>query len=223
MVFAAVERYGISYSEAAQTLFGGEGSYGNGAAMRVAPAALYYHDATDIYEQVRLSAAVTHAHPIGVDGAAVLAWAIAQAVKLDPGAPFPREELAQGLVWFARTEEMRAKMRLVEALLAQGVSPREAALRLRQSVAADESVPFSIYAFLRHPESFEACLYCAVLHSADRDTVGAMACAISGAYLGIEGIPQDWQDKVEHGLLLAELGRGLWERKQRARGEVEMT
>jgi ADP-ribosylglycohydrolase len=48
-----------------------------------------------------------------------------------------------------------------------------------------------------------------------------MACAISGAYLGIEGIPQDWQDKIEHGLLLAELGRGLWKRKQRAQGEVE--
>jgi poly(ADP-ribose) glycohydrolase ARH3 len=220
-VFAAAEYHGISYSEAAQGLFDGEGSYGNGAAMRVAPVGLYYHDATDIYEQVRRSAAVTHAHPIGVDGAAVLAWAIAQAAQLDPGAPFAREELARGLVWFARTEEMRAKMRLVEALLVQDASPRETALRLGQSVAAHESVPFGIYAFLRHAKSFESCLNCAVLHSADRDTVGAMACAISGAYLGIEGIPQDWQDKIEHGLLLAELGRGLWKRKQRAQGEVE--
>jgi ADP-ribosylglycohydrolase len=41
-----------------------------------------------------------------------------------------------------------------------------------------------------------------------------MACAISGAYLGIEAIPQDWQEKIEHGLLLAELARGLWSRRQ---------
>jgi poly(ADP-ribose) glycohydrolase ARH3 len=213
-VFATVDRYGISYSQAAQSLFGGEGSYGNGAAMRIVSVALYYHDATDIYEQVRRSASVTHAHPVGVDGAAVLAWAIAQAVTLDPGASFSREELAQGLVWFARTEEMRAKMRLVESLLGEEVSAREAARRLGQSVAAHESVPFAIYAFLRHPTAFDACLYCAALHSGDRDTVGAMACAVSGAYLGIEGIPQEWQDRIEHGLLLAELGRGLWVRKQ---------
>ncbi len=220
-VFSAVERRGIRYSEAAQSLFGGEGSFGNGAAMRVAPVALYYHDATDIYDQVRCSAVVTHAHPIGVDGAAVLAWAIAKAVALVPGTPFPGQELAEGLVWFARTKEMRAKMRLVTTLLAEEVPPPEAALRLGQSVAAHESVPFAIYSFLRYPESFESCLFCAALHSGDRDTVGAMACAISGAYLGIEAIPQDWQDKVEHGVLLVELGRGLQvSREGRNQGEA---
>ena len=93
--------------------------------------------------------------------------------------------------------------------------------RLRQSVAAHESVPFAIYSFLRHPVSFQDCLFCAALHSGDRDTVGAMACAIGGAYLGIEAIPQDWQEKIEHGLLLVELARGLWSRwQQHAREEA---
>jgi poly(ADP-ribose) glycohydrolase ARH3 len=61
-----------------------------------------------------------------------------------------------------------------------------------------ESMPFAVYAFLRHPQSFEGCLLCAVLHGGDRDTLGAMACAVSGAYLGIEAIPPAWREKLEN-------------------------
>ena len=83
-VFSKVERQGMAYAEAAMTLYGGEGSFGNGAAMRIAPVGLFFHDAPDIYERARLSATVTHAHPIGIDGAAVQAQAVAQALKLRP-------------------------------------------------------------------------------------------------------------------------------------------
>jgi poly(ADP-ribose) glycohydrolase ARH3 len=197
-VFYLVERRGMSYSEAADSLFGGQGSFGNGAAMRVAPAGLVYHDAPDLYEKARASASVTHVHPIGVDGAAVLAWAVAQAVKLDPREPFPVEPFSQGLVDFARTPEIRDKIMLVKALIAEEVPPPEAARRLGRSVAVHESMPFAIYAFLRHPQSFETCLFCAVLNGGDRDTLGAMACAVSGAYLGVEAIPLAWRGKIEN-------------------------
>jgi poly(ADP-ribose) glycohydrolase ARH3 len=196
-VFSLVERHGVSYSEAARSLFGGQGSFGNGAAMRIAPVGLFYHDAPDLYEQVRASASVTHAHPIGVDGAAVLACAVAQAVKLDPQEPFPFEPFSQGLTDFARAPEIRDKMILVRTLVAEDVLLPDAARRLGRSVAVHESLPFAIYSFLRHPQSFEACLFCAILNGGDRDTLGAMACAVSGAYLGIEAIPQAWREKLE--------------------------
>jgi len=197
-IFHLLDRQGMSYSEAARSLFGGQGSFGNGAAMRITPVGLFFHDAPDLYEQARASATVTHAHPIGVDGAAVLAMAIAQAVTLDPRQPFPLESFSQSLVDCARTPEIRDKMILVRTLMADGVPPAEAARQLGQSVAVHESMPFAVYAFLRHPGSFEACLFCAILHGGDRDTLGAMACAISGAYLGIEAIPQAWREKSEN-------------------------
>jgi poly(ADP-ribose) glycohydrolase ARH3 len=197
-VFSLVERHGMSYSEAARSLFGGQGSFGNGAAMRIAPVGLFFHDSSDLYEQARASASVTHAHPLGVDGAAVLAWAVAQAVKLDPQEPFPFEPFSQGLSDFARTPEIRDKMALVRTLLAEDVPPSDAARCLGRSVAVHESLPFAVYSFLRHPQSFEACLFCAILNGGDRDTLGAMACAISGAYLGLEAIPQAWQEKLEN-------------------------
>jgi len=196
-VFSLVERRGMSYSEAARSLFGGQGSFGNGAAMRIAPVGLFFHDSPDLYEQARASASVTHAHPVGVDGAAVLAWAVAQAVKLHPQESFPLEPFSQGLVDFARTPEIRGKMVLIRTLLAEDIPPRDAARRLGRGVAVHKSLPFAIYSFLRHPKSFEACLFCAVLNGGDRDTLGAMACVVSGAYLGVEAIPQGWREKLE--------------------------
>ena len=54
------------------------------------------------------------------------------------------------------------------------------------------------YSFLRHPGLFEACPFCAILNSGDWDTLDAMACAVSGAYLTIEGIPPAWRGKIEN-------------------------
>jgi poly(ADP-ribose) glycohydrolase ARH3 len=213
-VFSLVERRGMSYVEAARSLFGGQGSFGNGAAMRIAPVGLFFHDSPDLYEQARASASVTHAHPVGVDGAAVLAWAIAQAVKLDPQEPFPSEGFSQGLVDFARTREIRDKMVLVRTLLAEDVPPPDAARRLGRSVAVHQSMPFAVYAFLRHPKSFEACLFCAILHGGDRDTLGAMACAVSGAYLGVEAISQAWRKKLENRRHIEDLALRLVEMKE---------
>jgi poly(ADP-ribose) glycohydrolase ARH3 len=212
-VFSLVERHGMSYSEAASSLFGGQGSFGNGAAMRIAPVGLFFDDSPDLYEKARGSASVTHAHPIGVDGAAILAWAVAQAVKLDPREPFPFERFSQGLVDFSRTSEIRDKMALVRTLISEDVPPPDAARRLGRSVAVHESMPFAIYAFLRHPQTFEGCLFCAILNGGDRDTLGAMACAVSGAYLGVETIPQAWREKLENRQHIEDLANRLAEMK----------
>lgn len=99
---------------------------------------------------------------------------------------------------FARTPDIRDKMMRVRELLAQNTTPHDAANHLGRGVAVHESMPFAIYAFLRHPHSYEQCLLCAVLNGGDRDTLGSMACAISGAYLGIEAIPQVWLNKLEN-------------------------
>jgi poly(ADP-ribose) glycohydrolase ARH3 len=87
---------------------------------------------------------------------------------------------------------------MVQTLLARDVPPATAARRLGRSVAVHESLPFALYAFLRHPQDFEACLFCAVLNGGDRDTLGAMACAVSGAYMGIDMIPPGWRTKLEN-------------------------
>jgi poly(ADP-ribose) glycohydrolase ARH3 len=188
----------MTYVEAARSLFGGRGSFGNGAAMRVAPIGLLYNDSLDLYEKVQLSASVTHAHPVGIDGAAVQAKAVALALNLDLTQEFSSDKFLTNLINFAQTSQMRNKLLLARKMVAENVSPVRAAQQIGRSVTAHESIPFAIYSFLLHPESFEGCLFCAILNGGDRDTLGAMACAISGAYLGIDALPQTWLRKLEN-------------------------
>ena len=144
-----------------------------------------------------------------MDGAAIQAAAVAQALKLDPGEVFPLKDFLQGLMGLARTPEIRSKLEALERLIRKGASPGEAADRLGRTVAVHESMPFALYSFLTRPKSFEECLFCAVLNGGDRDTLGAMACAISGAYLGIEAIPLSWQEKLENRTYLESLAETL--------------
>jgi poly(ADP-ribose) glycohydrolase ARH3 len=214
-LFSIVRDTGIPYVQAAKSLFGGRGSMGNGGAMRIVPLGLFYHGSEHLYEMASASAEVTHAHPVGKDGAAVEAWAIAHAVRLDPRRQFPLEAFTQGVISFARTPEIRDKMRLIQTLLDKEMPPKIAADTLGRSVLVEESVPFAIYSFLRHPRSFEDCLFCAILNGGDRDTLGAMACAVSGAYLGIDAIPVSWRDKLENRRTLENLASSLADNRLR--------
>ena len=212
-IFSMVERLDITYAEAARTLFGGVGSFGNGAAMRIVPVGLSFHNSPDLYEEACISASVTHAHPLGMDGAAVQARAVSLAVTLDPEDTFPLELFIDKLLDFARTPEMEQRILLVRELINSHAPPSFAAEQLGRTVAVHESLPFALYSFLRHHQSFEHCLYCAVSHGGDRDTLGAMACAISGAYLGVESIPDTWRRKLENRSYIEHLALGLCEIK----------
>jgi poly(ADP-ribose) glycohydrolase ARH3 len=208
-IFQLVEKSGLTYQAAARQLFGGQGSRGNGAAMRVAPLGLFFHDTPDLYDQAVASAAVTHAHPLAQDGAAVQAGAVALAVQLDPRNPFPRDTFLRRMLALARTPEFKEKLSLVRALLKSAVPGAQAAGILGKSVMIHESLPFALYAFLARPHSFEDCLMEAVLNGGDRDTLGAMAGAISGAYLGATAITALWREKLENRDLIERLALAL--------------
>ena len=71
-IFSRVRSQGMSYVEAAKALFDGWGSFGNGAAMRIGPVGLFFHRSNNLYDEACASAEVTHAHPVGKDGAAIV-------------------------------------------------------------------------------------------------------------------------------------------------------
>ncbi|PJN27880.1 ADP-ribosylglycohydrolase family protein [Kitasatospora sp. CB02891] len=66
----------------AAELFDGQGSFGNGAAMRVAPlGAAYAEDPAAVVRPAADTAVITHTHPDAVDGAIAVAVAAAHAVR----------------------------------------------------------------------------------------------------------------------------------------------
>jgi poly(ADP-ribose) glycohydrolase ARH3 len=133
-----------------------------------------------------------------MDGAAMQAVATARAFRSNPDRPLHLDSFFKDLVDFSKTPEIKEKLLLVKRLISEDLSPDVSALTIGQSVAVQESMPFAVYCFARYPASFEACIFCAVLNGGDRDTLGAMAGAISGAYLGADGIPDYWLDKLEN-------------------------
>ncbi|WP_306461849.1 ADP-ribosylglycohydrolase family protein [Spongiactinospora gelatinilytica] len=81
-------RNGGDWRELAAGLFDGGGSWGNGAAMRVAPLGAWFAgDPPIAAAQARASAEVTHTHPEAVDGAVAVAVAGATAAGEGPLTP----------------------------------------------------------------------------------------------------------------------------------------
>ncbi len=69
---------GTHWRHAAGSAFGGSGSLGNGAAMRVAPLGAFFADDLErCVSEARSSAEVTHAHGEGIAGAIAVAVASA--------------------------------------------------------------------------------------------------------------------------------------------------
>jgi len=207
-VFAEAERLG-SYQAAARRLHGGEGSLGNGAAMRAAPVGLFFADDPEALDRnARLQARVTHAHPLAQDGAALQARAVAEALR-GRRRPVDRAAFLDALEGHVRQREMAAALARVRALLASGAGAGEAARTLGTGVATHRSLPFALWCFLSQPDDWLVVFRCAALHGGDRDTLAAMAGAMAGARLGCGALPRRWLQKLEDKDGLGALGACL--------------
>jgi poly(ADP-ribose) glycohydrolase ARH3 len=199
---------GVTWDEAALRLYHG-GSYGNGSAMRVAPIGVFYHDDPSRLREVAYqSSQITHAHQLGKEGAALQAYAVAQATNLEPSSPFDRGAFLAKLINFVSEGIYREKLSKMEALLRQSDKDR-VVLELGNGIEAFNSVPTAIYSFLSQPHSFARTVFLAISLGGDTDTIGAMTGAISGAYLGFDAIPYEWRDKLENRLYIAQLAERL--------------
>jgi len=186
-------------------LFGGQGSFGNGAAMRVAPVGALYHE-TDRAARLRrvadAQAAITHTHVLGRQGATLQAAAVAAAFRRDPAdGELDREAFLEEVIDAVGPLEewYREGLNDVRTLIRDWQPRWEAAEVLQCGIEAHLSVPAALYAFLARPDRFEAAVSYAVRLGNDTDTVGAMCGAIAGAYHGASAIPSYWTAAMENG------------------------
>jgi poly(ADP-ribose) glycohydrolase ARH3 len=168
------------------------GRASNGAAMRVAPAALLTAArGGEVAGVARLSAQVTHRHPRAGAGAAVQAVAIAAAARHPSGAPLDAARVLEAVCVAASDPVLEDALHHAVALSARG-DAAEIAARVGTGITVTESVPAAVCAALSHPDSFPAALTLAISLGGDADTIAAMTGAISGALLGEEAIPVAW-------------------------------
>ncbi|MBA7473755.1 ADP-ribosylarginine hydrolase Tri1 [subsurface metagenome] len=205
-------RAGKAWDKAAQELYHG-GSYGNGSAMRVAPIGVLYYDNPEILREVaHKSSQITHTHTLGKEGAAVQAYAIGLATNLEPPLAVDQEDFLAKLINYTQDRVYKEKLNRIKGLLVEPDKAR-VTIELGNGIEAFNSVPTAIYSFLAQPDSFTQAVLYAISLGGDTDTIGAMTGAISGAYLGIESIPNSWKGKLENGFYIEELAERLWSLK----------
>ncbi len=193
-------RAGISWKEAGKRIFEG-GSYGNGAAMRIAPlGCLYCHDPRELQEAARVSCLVTHAHPWGQEGALLQAYSVALAVNADPARGLERGQFLDSLENLLEPDSpFLEKTAVMRKLLDQDMQLEDVANVLGNDSRALTSVPAAIFSFLRNCQDFEETVVYAVGIGGDTDTIAAMAGAMAGAFHGKGAIPGRWLDSLERG------------------------
>ncbi|MBQ7345769.1 MAG: ADP-ribosylglycohydrolase family protein [Oscillospiraceae bacterium] len=141
------------------------GSYGNGAAMRVASVAWLYDDLQTVRRMARLSAAVTHDHPEGIKGAEATASAI----------------------YLARNGSTKEQIKAyIQDQFHYDLSRNCDQIRpdYHHVESCQETVPEAITAFLEG-ESFVDVIRTAVSLGGDCDTLTCIAGSIAEGYYGV--------------------------------------
>ena len=182
---------GRDHREIAANHFPG-GSFGNGAAMRVAPVGLMFHRQPGLlWEQSRLSALPTHTHPLGIEGAQVLALAVGLAVS---ATDFDRQPFFAELSSRCASPEYSGPLRRAGDI----DNAKDLAL-FGNGIEAQSSVVTAIACFALTPDSYEQTIGNAIFLGGDTDTIAAMAGSISGAYLGRYALPEQALKCLENG------------------------
>lgn len=179
--------------------FGGQGSYGNGAAMRVAPLGAWFRDdLKGAAEQARLSALTTHAHPEAVAGAVAVAVATALAAAGAGQPAAPRAELLREVASHVPRSDVRSGLR-VAVDFAGRTSVRHAASVLGSGtlISAPDTVPFALWSAAGQLDDLPEALWQTVAGWGDRDTTCAIAGGVVAARTGTSAIPSAWRDACE--------------------------
>jgi ADP-ribosylglycohydrolase len=191
---------GRSWRSLARSGFRGMGSFGNGAAMRVAPLGAYFADSprAELVEQARLSAEITHAHPEGIAGAIAVAVAAGLAWQRR-GATGPL-----GSAWMS---EIRSAVpagyvrdAIDEAIALPSTTPlfdAAKALGNGSGVTAPDTVPLCLWIAAHHADDFAEALWKTVGVLGDRDTTCAIVGGILALKVGLGAIPSAWRDARE--------------------------
>ncbi|MBA3700248.1 MAG: ADP-ribosylglycohydrolase family protein [Planctomycetes bacterium] len=187
---------GIPWRMLAKAAYGGEGSMGNGSAMRVGVLGAWFADDLErVVHEAHLSAEVTHAHADGIAGAIAVAVATALIWRMpnfDAAAFF---STILDLTPAGATRDHIARAR--DLPVTYTIRTAAVALGNGNNVVCSDTIPLCLWLVARHPGDYVEALWSAVTAEGDRDTT----CAIIGGMLGswgqVAAFPIDWLHQRE--------------------------
>lgn len=181
---------------------------GNGTAMRIAPIGLLNMNTPSRIEiDAREDAIITHNNHEAINGSYAVAYAVSRLAKgtIEPGS------LIKETVDFIHPSEVLLGLEIAQKLFEEGVPADEALLDLGTGGYVVETVASAFYCFISSPEDYETAIYHAIRGGKDTDTTAAVTGALSGAYLGFEGIRLRWREEVEDAAKIERLAEQIYE------------
>jgi ADP-ribosylglycohydrolase len=186
---------GLSWQVAARSLFNGQGSFGNGSAMRVPPVGAYFADDLDVVaENALLSAQVTHAHLEAGAGAIAVAIATAIACQYGTKKSLPRRKEFIDLI-LPYIPESQVRLGIIKASeLPSNIPVTKVILEIGNGtgVTAQDTVPFVLWCAGQSLGSYAEAMWLTASGFGDIDTNCAMVGGIVAGYVGLQGIPDEW-------------------------------
>jgi ADP-ribosylglycohydrolase len=189
-------RDGASWRDVSRAAFNGQGSMGNGAAMRVAPLGAFHAGdmRTAALEAIR-SAEITHAHPEAILGAAAVAVAAAEAgrARLAGERPEPAV-LLDAVLGIIVASRVRAGVERARRLLGASVAEASYELGNGARVLAQDTVPFTLWTAATYLHDYPGAIIACIEAGGDVDTTAAIVGGIVASFTGIgdRGIPTEW-------------------------------
>lgn len=209
---------GIPFQKASRAIFP-DGSCGNGAAMRVAPVGLlYWWDTNQLLSAATQSSLPTHAHPLGIEGARIIALCVGLIIQ-----GISREDIPAKLLHYVAEGAFQEKVQKLNDLCINGADIHAVSRELGNGVLAQHSVPSAIYIFVKYGHRFEWVMENCLNLGGDTDTIAAMAGALTGAVIKEEGLPKECLQRLENAEKIRNLSIRLFElsetlRNQQSRG-----
>ncbi|MBM7773272.1 ADP-ribosylglycohydrolase [Actinokineospora baliensis] len=189
-------RQGGDWRELSRDLFDGQGSWGNGAAMRVAPIGAWFADDLDeAARQAALSAEVTHTHPEAVAGAIAVAVAAALAANREPLAPRDFLDTVLQLTPPGRVQHGMWAARGLAHVPSAEIAMRQ--LGNGRHTSAWDTVPYALWAAARNLGDYEQAIWTTASTGGDVDTTCAIVGGVVAAHLGRAGLPTAWRAACE--------------------------
>ncbi len=192
-------RAGRPWQEVTAEYFSSEGSFTNGASMRVAPVALaFFGDALAVTHAAVQQAEVTgHTDSFGRFGAYWQAQAVHHAlICVAKEVPFDVRQYIGSQRSGTPTRYWRTLEWIGDNLDA---APTEAAGTIGTGVAAVHAVPAAFWCFASCRDDPAPAVCRAATLGGDSDTIAAMTGAIAGAYHGLSAFPSTWLELLYNG------------------------
>lgn len=190
---------GADWRIESKKLFKGEGSLGNGGAMRIAPLGGYFaDDLALLVEQARLSCEITHAHPEGIAGAIGVAVAAAMAYQARVNAVKPkRAAFIDQILPHLPDSAVRERTRKARDLAPMAIRQVVEHIGNGGNITAIDTVPYCLFCAGEYLDNYEEALWFTASGGGDIDTNCAIVGGIVALYTGIEGIPAEWRSRRE--------------------------